>query len=138
MLTRAIFAEGCKAVAAGMNPMDLRRGILAAVDQVVINLQKMSRPIQTTGTFLLPFNVYGVSDAFIDEIAQVATISANGDAEIGQLIASAMEKVGKEGVITVQDGKTVKDELEVIEGMKIDSGFISHMFITDSKTSKVV
>jgi chaperonin GroEL len=74
----------------------------------------------------------------IEEIAQVATISANGDAEIGQLIASAMEKVGKEGVITVQDGKTVKDELEVIEGMKIDTGFISHMFITDTKTSKVV
>lgn len=75
---------------------------------------------------------------YVDEIAQVATISANGDAEIGKLIATAMEKVGKEGVITVQDGKTIKDELEVIEGMKIDSGYISHLFITDNKTSKVV
>lgn len=73
-----------------------------------------------------------------EEIAQVATISANGDAEVGKLIASAMEKVGKEGVITIQDGKTVKDELEVIEGMKVDSGYISHLFITDTKTSKAV
>lgn len=78
------------------------------------------------------------ANVLVEEIAQVATISANGDSEVGRLIASAMEKVGKEGVITIQDGKTVKDELEVIEGMKIDSGYISHMFITDTKTSKVV
>jgi len=119
VLTRAIFAEGCKAVAAGMNPMDLRRGINAAVDVVVNELRKLSRPIATT-----------------EEVAQVATISANGDKEIGGLIASAMEKVGKEGVISVQDGKSLKDELEVIEGMKIDQGFLSRFFITDPKGQK--
>ncbi|GAM29219.1 hypothetical protein SAMD00019534_123950 [Acytostelium subglobosum LB1] len=119
VLTKAIFAEGCKAVAAGMNPMDLWRGINFAVDTVLGELKKMSRPITTT-----------------EEISQVATISANGDKVIGDLIASAMERVGKEGVITVQDGKTLKDELEVIEGMKFDQGFISRYFITDPKTQK--
>ncbi|EGG22052.1 chaperonin 60 [Cavenderia fasciculata] len=119
VLTKAIFAEGCKAVAAGMNPMDLWRGINFAVDKVIEELKVLSRPISTT-----------------EEIAQVATISANGDKVVGNLIASAMEKVGKEGVITVQDGKTLKDELEVIEGMKFDQGFISRYFITDPKTQK--
>eukprot|EP01133_Synstelium_polycarpum_P002280 gene2280-2586_t len=119
VLTRAIYAEGCKAVAAGMNPMDLWRGINFAVERVIEELKKLSRPITTT-----------------EEIAQVATISANGDKVIGRLIAEAMEKVGKEGVITVQDGKTLKDELEVIEGMKFDQGFISRYFITDPKTQK--
>eukprot|EP01132_Coremiostelium_polycephalum_P006263 gene6263-7803_t len=119
VLTKAIYAEGCKAVAAGMNPMDLWRGINAAVDIVVGELKKLSRPISTT-----------------EEIAQVATISANGDKVIGSLIAEAMGRVGKEGVITVQDGKSLKDELEVIEGMKFNQGFISRYFITDHKVQK--
>lgn len=119
ILVRAIFAEGTKAVAAGMNPMDVRRGIGSAVDQVLVNLKKNSRPISSK-----------------DEIAQVATISANGDKAVGQLIADAMERVGKEGVITVQDGKTLHDELEVVEGMRFDRGFISPYFITNPKTQK--
>lgn len=119
ILTRAIYAEGCKAVAAGMNPMDIRRGITQAVDFVIGRLKKNSRTITSK-----------------EEIAQVATISANGDREIGALIANAMEKVGKEGVITVQDGKTLNDELEVVEGMKIDRGFISPYFITNAKVQK--
>ena len=119
ILTRAIFAEGCKAVAAGMNPMDVRRGITAAVDHVLEHLKTNSRTISTK-----------------DEIAQVATISANGDVAIGSLIASAMEKVGREGVITVQEGKILVDELEVVEGMRFDRGFISPYFITNPKTQK--
>nr|AAB17277.1 chaperonin 60 [Dictyostelium discoideum]AAK49534.1 chaperonin 60 [Dictyostelium discoideum] len=119
ILTRAIFAEGCKAVAAGMNPMDLWRGINSAVEKVVGELKTISRPISST-----------------EEISQVATISANGDKVIGNLIANAMEKIGKEGVITVQDGKTLKDELEIIEGMKFDQGFISRYFINDAKEQK--
>merc|ERR1719230_567965 len=120
VLCRAIFAEGCKAVAAGMNPMDLRRGINLAVDAVLANLSERSKMISTK-----------------DEIKNVATISANSDLEIGEIIASAMEKVGKEGVITVADGKTLENELEVVEGMKFDRGFISPYFITSPKTQKV-
>ena len=119
VLCRAIFAEGCKAVAAGMNPMDLRRGINLAVDAVLADLSSRSKMISTK-----------------DEIKNVATISANSDVGVGELIASAMEKVGKEGVITVQDGKTLEDELEVVEGMKFDRGFISPYFITQPKTQK--
>jgi len=119
VLCRAIFAEGCKAVAAGMNPMDLRRGINLAVDAVLEDLKKRTKMIDSK-----------------DEIKNVATISANSDVVIGQLIADAMEKVGKEGVITVQDGKTLEDELEVVEGMKFDRGFISPYFITSPKTQK--
>jgi chaperonin GroEL len=119
ILTRAIFAEGCKGVAAGMNPMDLRRGISAAVDHVLESIKKNSRTITTK-----------------DEIAQVATISANGDVAIGTLIANAMEKVGKEGVITVQEGKILVDELEIVEGMRFDRGYISPYFITNNKTQK--
>ena len=99
--------------------MDLRRGSQAAVEAVIEFLQKQ-KEITTS-----------------EEIAQVATISANGDTHIGNLLASAMEKVGKEGVITVKEGKTLEDELEVTEGMKFDRGFISPYFITNTKTGKV-
>ncbi|ESQ51913.1 hypothetical protein EUTSA_v10016425mg [Eutrema salsugineum] len=119
VLTRAIFTEGCKSVAAGMNAMDLRRGIKLAVDTVVTNLKSRARMISTS-----------------EEIAQVGTISANGDREIGELIAKAMESVGKEGVITIQDGKTLFNELEIVEGMKIDRGYISPYFITNQKNQK--
>ncbi|XP_031283518.1 chaperonin CPN60-2, mitochondrial [Pistacia vera] len=119
VLTRAIFTEGCKSVAAGMNAMDLRRGITMAVDSVVTNLKSRARMISTS-----------------EEIAQVGTISANGEREIGELIAKAMEKVGKEGVITIQDGKTLYNELEVVEGMKLDRGYISPYFITNQKNQK--
>jgi len=119
ILTRAIFAEGVKAVAAGMNPMDLRRGIQAATDYVLNSLKKNARKINTK-----------------EEIAQVATISANGDTHVGKLIASAMEKVGIDGVITVGEGKTLMDELEVVEGMRFDRGYISPYFITSPKTQK--
>ncbi|KAL6344297.1 hypothetical protein AAG906_037868 [Vitis piasezkii] len=119
VLTRAIFTEGCKSVAAGMNAMDLRRGISMAVDAVVTNLKSRAKMISTS-----------------EEIAQVGTISANGEREIGELIAKAMEKVGKEGVITISDGKTLYNELEVVEGMKLDRGYISPYFITNQKTQK--
>lgn len=119
VLTRAILSEGCKSVAAGMNPMDLRRGINLAVEHVVQVLKSRAKGISTT-----------------EEIAQVGTISANGEREIGDLIAKAMEKVGKDGVITVSDGKTLENELEVVEGMKFDRGYISPYFITDQKTMK--
>ncbi|KAG1672436.1 hypothetical protein FOA52_013222 [Chlamydomonas sp. UWO 241] len=119
VLTRAILSEGVKSVAAGMNPMDLRRGINLAVEHVVGVLKSRAKPISTT-----------------EEIAQVGTISANGEREIGDLIASAMEKVGKDGVITVSDGKTMENELEVVEGMKFDRGYISPYFVTDQKTMK--
>ena len=117
VLARAIYSEGCKAVAAGLNPLDLRRGIQLAVTSVVKTLEEISRPISSK-----------------EEISQVGTISANADKEIGDLIADAMERVGKEGVITVQDGKTLENVLEVVEGMKFDRGYISPYFITDAKT----
>lgn len=120
ILTRAFYSQGVKAVAAGMNPMDIRRGMTKAVDAVVSHLKSIASPITTKA-----------------EIAQVATISANGDSTVGDLIADAMERVGKEGVITVQDGKTMYNELEVVEGMKFDRGFISPYFITNAKTQKV-
>mmetsp|Transcript_17047 Transcript_17047/g.19129 ORF Transcript_17047/g.19129 Transcript_17047/m.19129 type:complete len:582 (-) Transcript_17047:49-1794(-) len=116
VLARAIYNEGCKAVAAGMNPMDLRRGIQKAVDEVVNTLAEISKPITSK-----------------EEVSQVGTISANSDLEVGTLISDAMERVGKEGVITVQDGKTLENELEVVEGMKFDRGFISPYFITNTK-----
>lgn len=120
VLGRSIFTESVKNVAAGCNPMDLRRGSQAAVEAVVQFLQKNKREITTS-----------------EEIAQVATISANGDSHIGKLIANAMEKVGKEGVITVKEGKTIEDELEVTEGMRFDRGYISPYFVTDTKSGKV-
>jgi chaperonin GroEL len=120
VLASAIFSETVKNVAAGCNPMDLRRGTQAAVDAVVDFLQKNKKDITTSA-----------------EIAQVATISANGDTHVGNLISNAMEKVGKEGVITVKEGKTIEDELEVTEGMRFDRGFTSPYFITDTKSQKI-
>lgn len=120
VLGRSIFTESVKNVAAGCNPMDLRRGSQAAVEAVVQFLQQNKKEITT-----------------LEEIAQVATISANGDEHIGNLLALAMEKVGKEGVITVKEGKTLEDELEVTEGMRFDRGFISPYFITNTKSGKV-
>lgn len=117
VLARAIYKEGCKAVAAGLNPLDLRRGIQLAVNKVVATLEEISRPITTK-----------------EEVSAVGTISANSDKEVGDLISDAMERVGKEGVITVQDGKTIENVLEVVEGMKFDRGFISPYFISDVKT----
>ncbi|GMM32388.1 chaperone ATPase [Martiniozyma asiatica (nom. inval.)] len=120
VLGRAIFTESVKNVAAGCNPMDLRRGSQAAVEAVVNYLAKNKKEVTTSA-----------------EIAQVATISANGDAHIGQMLANAMEKVGKEGVITIKEGKTLEDQLEVTEGMRFDRGYISPYFVTDAKSGKV-
>ncbi|KAL9235464.1 hypothetical protein vseg_010222 [Gypsophila vaccaria] len=119
VLTQAILVEGCKSIATGVNAMDLRTGIDMAVDAVVSNLKSRAVMISTP-----------------EEITQVATISANGEREIGELIARAMEKVGKEGVITVSDGNTLDNELEVVEGMKLARGYISPYFVNDEKTQK--
>lgn len=119
VLARAIFSDGCKAVAAGMNPMELHRGIHKAAAVVVESMTANSSPVTTP-----------------EMIQEVATISANSDAEIGLMIREAMGKVGNEGVITVQDGKTLQDELEITSGMKFDRGYISPYFITDPKTAK--
>jgi chaperonin GroEL len=120
LLGRAIFREGTKAVVAGMNPMDVKRGIDAAVKVVLEDLQNRAKPISSP-----------------EEIKQVATIASNGDTAIGQMIAEAFERVGKDGTITVSEGKTIEHELEVVEGMRFDRGFISPYFITDSKAQKV-
>ncbi|EDT40566.1 chaperonin GroEL [Burkholderia ambifaria] len=114
VLAQAIVQEGMKHVAAGMNPMDLKRGIDKAVAAVLDELRKLSKPISTNR-----------------EIAQVGSISANADDAIGKIIADAMEKVGKEGVITVEDGKSLDNELEVVEGMQFDRGYVSPYFIND-------
>lgn len=120
ILARAIFKEGCKSVAAGMNPMDLRRGIQMAVDQVVEGLRDQSIPINS-----------------VEEIRNVATISANNDKHIGGLIAGIFEKLGPNGTITVSEGKSLETEVEYVEGLKWDRGYISPYFVTDAKTSKV-
>lgn len=120
VLARAIAKEGFEKISKGANPIEIRRGVMMAVDAVKANLKAMSRPVSTP-----------------EEIAQVATISANGDKEIGNLIGEAMKKVGRDGVITVKDGKTLHDELEVIEGMKFDRGYISPYFINSGKGAKV-
>ncbi|GBE62282.1 chaperonin [Babesia ovata] len=120
VLARAIFQRGCRAVDAGLNPMDLLRGINMAVECVVKYLDSIKKEVTTS-----------------DEILNVATISANGDRVVGQLITDAMEKVGKEGTITVVEGKTLQHELEVVEGMKWDKGYISPHFVTSVKDMKV-
>jgi chaperonin GroEL len=115
VLAQSIIREGCKAVAAGMNPMDLKRGINMAVESVVQELHKRSRKVSSSG-----------------EIAQVGRISANGDTEIGDMIAEAMQRVGNEGVITVEEAKSLTTELDVVEGMQFDRGYLSPYFITNA------
>jgi chaperonin GroEL len=116
VLARAIAKEGFEKISKGANPVEIRRGVMAAVEAVIEHLKAMSKPVTAP-----------------EEIAQVATISANGDTTIGNLISDAMKRVGKDGVITVKDGKTLLDELEVIEGMKFDRGYISPYFINTAK-----
>jgi chaperonin GroEL len=116
VLAQAIVREGSKAVAAGMNPMDLKRGVDMAVEAVIDDIQKRSRKVSTN-----------------DEIAQVGIISANGDREIGQMIAKAMQKVGNEGVITVEEAKSLETELDVVEGMQFDRGYLSPYFVTNAE-----
>merc|ERR550517_774859 len=120
VLARAIATRGFDNVTHGSNPVEIRRGIMIAVEAVCEHLKVISRPVTTP-----------------EEISQVATISANGDESIGQLIGDAMKKVGKEGVITVKDGKTLKDEMDIIEGMKFDRGYISPFFVNTAKGAKV-
>ncbi|MGJ5136967.1 chaperonin GroEL [Bradyrhizobium oligotrophicum] len=120
VLAQAIVKEGAKSVAAGMNPMDLKRGIDLAVDAIVKDLKSHARKITSN-----------------DEIAQVGTISANGDNEIGRFLAEAMQKVGNEGVITVEEAKSLDTELEVVEGMQFDRGYVSPYFVTNSEKMRV-
>src|SRR6202521_3812815 len=120
ILAQAIFREGVKSVAAGANPMALKRGIEKAVDTVVEEVKKLSKPV--TG----------------DMIAQIGAISANGDATIGNIIAEAMKKVGKDGVITVEESKTMVTELETVDGMQFDRGYLSPYFVSDPERMECV
>jgi chaperonin GroEL len=120
VLAQAIVREGAKAVAAGMNPMDLKRGIDTAVEAIVADLKKNAKKVTSN-----------------DEIAQVGTISANGDAEIGRYLAEAMAKVGNEGVITVEEAKSLATELDVVEGMQFDRGYLSPYFVTNAEKMRV-
>ncbi|HTM45386.1 MAG TPA: chaperonin GroEL [Polyangiaceae bacterium] len=121
VLAQAIYAEGAKLVSAGANPMDIKRGIDAAVEVVVADLKRQSKPTRDRS-----------------EIAQVGIISANGDEAVGNLIAEAMEKVGKEGVITIEEAKSMDTTLEVVEGMQFDRGYLSPYFVTDAERMEVV
>src|SRR5262249_15653696 len=116
LLAQSIVREGAKAVAAGMNPMDLKRGIDLAVAAVVEDVQKRSKKVSTN-----------------EESAQVGTISANRETGIGQMIAKAMQKVGNEGVITVEEAKSLETELDVVEGMQFDRGYLSPYFVTNAE-----
>ena len=120
VLAQAIVREGAKAVAAGMNPMDLKRGIDAAVAAVVKDIEKRAKPVASSA-----------------EVAQVGTISANGDATIGKMIAQAMQKVGNEGVITVEENKSLDTEVDIVEGMKFDRGYLSPYFVTNADKMRV-
>src|SRR5215212_8797190 len=120
VLAHAIVREGAKSVAAGMNPMDLKRGIDLAVEAVVEDLKKNSKKVTSN-----------------EEIAQVGTISANGDQEIGRFLADAMKRVGNEGVITIEEAKSLETELEVVEGMQFDRGYISPYFVTNADKMRV-
>ena len=121
LLAQAIYAQGLRSVTAGSNPMELKRGIDTTVKTVVSELNKISRDLTTA-----------------EEIAQVASISANNDSEIGDLIAQSMEKVGKDGVITVEEAKSIDTHLDVVEGMQFDRGYLSPYFITDPDSMEAV
>ncbi|MBW2363390.1 MAG: chaperonin GroEL, partial [Deltaproteobacteria bacterium] len=121
VLAQSIFKEGSKLVVAGMNPMDLKRGIEAAVKVMSQELSRLAKPTRTA-----------------DEIAQVGMISANNDTAIGEILSQAMDKVGKEGVITVEEGKSLATELDVVEGMQFDRGYLSPYFVTNPESMEVV
>ena len=116
-MAEAIYREGHKNVTAGANPMSLKRGIDKAVEALVADLKKLSKKIKTS-----------------EEVAQVGTISANGDDTIGSIIAEAMEKVGKDGTITVEEAKSIETSLDVVEGMQFDKGYLSPYFVTDANS----